>query len=156
LYAWFKGPCDSGPHPGDAERAVGHRRRTKRVGQPKTGGETMVRLRSQEVAEQLISKFRETGDIKRLLSEVSGFGQWFGRYNKYNRQLFENFLVKALHKGSSGETAPRDAIGKLYKWIEERSLNLPDEEDAKHLLFQINGEIRLQGKNGVLGLRIIQ
>jgi hypothetical protein len=58
----------------------------------------MVARRTREVAGELISKFRETGNLGRLLVDVSDFGRWFGRFGRYNRELFEKALVEEIGK----------------------------------------------------------
>lgn len=63
----------------------------------KKGGEGMKRqLRTLSVARELVSEFRKTGDLARLVQEVSNFSWHFGRYCGYNRKLFIDFLVKEI------------------------------------------------------------
>jgi hypothetical protein len=53
-------------------------------------------LRTQSVARELAAEFARIGDIARLAEKVSYWGWHFGKCRRYNRLLFEQFLVEEL------------------------------------------------------------
>ena len=53
-------------------------------------------LKTMKRARELVAEFRETGNLSKLVEEVSELSWHFGRYCWYNRALFVKSLVKEL------------------------------------------------------------
>ena len=53
-------------------------------------------MKTFEVARKLVSEFRKTGNLVELVEEACAWGWWFGRYGRYNRLLFQQFMVDEL------------------------------------------------------------
>ena len=53
-------------------------------------------LKSVTVAEELVAEYRRTKNLEQLLVEVCAWGWWFGRYGRYNRELFQDKLLGFL------------------------------------------------------------
>jgi hypothetical protein len=54
------------------------------------------KLKTLEVVRDLAAEYRKTGDLARLLAEVSSWSWWLGRYREYNHKLFLRLLLREL------------------------------------------------------------
>ena len=53
-------------------------------------------LLTEQRAAQVVDEFKASGDLARLVEQVSELSWHFGRYCWYNRALFVKYLVKSL------------------------------------------------------------
>ncbi|MCJ7646413.1 hypothetical protein MUO65_05880 [bacterium] len=101
----------------------------------------MPERRTELRAQELVKELRKSGDMITFVIESCKSAAAFGMYGEYNRSLFTRELQRQLENFNrenwvTAQTGS-EALRELLKFVEEKSSDLPEEEDIKAIIWKI-------------------